>query len=127
MYFAAAGAWVASLPSRRWKVSQPVLRQVGFVAEADTVTRPASAKAAPVASVSPEKSGPMTPTIESSLMIWVASGVAFSGSPCESNSLSSTLQSLSCVVLVEGDLGAVDDVQAEVRVVTGLAGRGTRG
>ena len=61
MNFAAAGAWVASLPSRRWKVSQPFCVRSGLVAEAETVTRPASAKAWPVASVSPENVGPMTP------------------------------------------------------------------
>ena len=92
MYFATAGAWVASLPSTRWKVVQPFVDRSGLVADAETVTRPASLNAGPVASVSPENVGPTTPMNESSLMICWASGVAFSGSPCESKASIVTLQ-----------------------------------
>ena len=61
MYVAAAGPWVASLPSARWKVSQPFSERAGFVADGETVGRPASAKIGPAAADSPENAGPTTP------------------------------------------------------------------
>ncbi len=93
MYDAAAAPWAESLPMTRCQVVQPCWVIVTLVAEGDTDGRPAAAKVLPVASDSPEKPGPTRPTIESSPTIWVASGVALVGSPCESKVLRVTLQS----------------------------------
>src|SRR4051812_23744242 len=66
---------------------------VTLVAEGEIDGRPASKKVLPVASDSPEKPGPTSPKIESSLMIWVASAGALSALPCESNVFRPILQS----------------------------------
>jgi hypothetical protein len=86
---------VASLPSARWKVSQPFSDSVGLVADGVTVGTPASAKIGPAAADSPEKAGPTTPMIVSSPATSVASAGASSGDPCESKLTSSTAQSAS--------------------------------
>jgi len=66
---------------------------VTLVADGEITGRPAALNVLPVASDSPEKPGPTRPMIELSLTILVASGVAFVGSPWESNSWNPIVQS----------------------------------
>ena len=94
MYFTSAAPWMLSLPITRCHVDQPDWVMVALVAEGEIDGRPAAKNVLPVASDSPEKPGPTRPMIELSWTILVASGVAFTGSPCESNTFRPTLQSL---------------------------------
>src|SRR4051812_18708052 len=77
----------------RCQVVQPCCVIVTLVADGEIDGRPASKNVLPVASDSPEKPGPTSPKIESSLMIWVASAGALSALPCESNVFRLILQS----------------------------------
>src|SRR3569623_3300772 len=87
MYFASAAPGALSLPMTRCHLVQPWSVMVTLVADGEMTGRPAASKVLPVARDSPEKPGPTRPTIDESPTILVASGVAFVGSPCESNSL----------------------------------------
>ncbi len=92
MYFAAAGPCVASLPSARKKVFQPLSARVGLVAEGVIVTRPASLNSGSAALDSPEKAGPTMPTMVLSSMAVFARPGACVGSPWESKFARVTLQ-----------------------------------
>ena len=122
MYFAAAGPWVASLPRMRWKVFQPFSDSAGLVAEAVMMLRPALSKIGSAALDSPEKAGPTMPTSFLSVTAFWARPGAIDGSPWLSNEVSETLQSaFFALYSVDGELGAVLDVDAEVG---GVAGEG---
>src|SRR4051812_35017889 len=92
-YAASALPWASSLPMTRCQVVQPCWVIVTLVADGEIDGRPASKKVLPVASDSPEKPGPISPKMESSLTIWVARPGAVSGLPWESNFFRLTWQS----------------------------------
>src|SRR6476469_2231755 len=98
MYFAAAGPWVASLPSMRKKVFQPCCESVGLVADGVMVVRPALAKIGSAALDSPENAGPTMPMTFLSLTAFCASAGACAGSPWLSKVSRVTLQ-LACFSL----------------------------
>ena len=120
MYFAAAGPWVASLPSARKKVFQPFSASVGLVAEGVIVARPASSNSGSAALDSPEKAGPTMPTMVLSSMAFFARPGALRrvtlGVEVRERDLAVRVL---LVVLVDGQLDAVLDVDAEVGVVAG--------
>ena len=116
MYLAAAGPWELSLPTARCQYFQPFSASVGLVADAVMLTMPACSKMGSAALDSPEKAGPTTATVLSVMTFWASWG-AWAGSPWLSYLMQVDLgRRPSWLVLVDGQLGAVVLVDAELGV-----------